>query len=679
MVKPALVLLLLTLGGCLSTYQYSYPTTPTSTYEQPSYPLGYVAQYSNLTVVIQLPFGGAMLISSYVVLSIMDSTNTNAIVSFDDSNAMHCNGGTTCSLYWNVTSSASYYLKVSAKTNLELSNLAVYYLFVSANNNAILRVTDVLRQHVIKYFNVLQEANVTLTLSPASGTTYFTLLNLDPTDSSHMRVSTTTDLTPTTTLNSVGTYTIDLVAGYYAVLVHTNTPSSVSISTQSDPYPCPYTNDFADYFTLFTGCTRASVTSTGSGLPCITYDYNSQVCLACMNGYSVSKGSCVIATSCGPREYYHFGSCYPVSSTCDQYDPYTGNCYSCANSTQYQLINGQCVLSINYCATDFHLVNSICVSNFCGTFDKSSGLCLTCITAAYVLSSGKCLPVDCGLGAYYSVKASGCVNSSTTCLNFSIIYEVCYSCISNYVLLNGVCTQYSNTNNCQIYSFAANVCTTCNDGFYVLNGGCIQNPNCSIGQVLVNGICILNPVSCNSNQVLVNGQCITMPKNCFNLNMYFQCTQCAPNFQIVAGNCLYCNGPNANFPCTTCPASQYVDSSGNCRSISPFCVAFNSGDGSCLSCTNGLTPVNGVCCDVNQVYQNGQCALQTVVQPAIISNNGGSSGSSGSSSQGSYGGYGGSVNLRSKYGPYCAKINPQTQVCTACRNGHYFDKGGSCV
>jgi hypothetical protein len=371
-----------------------------------------------------------------------------------------------------------------------------------------------------------------LTISPYGnlGNNYFSLLTMSPASPSGLTVLSSIDLVPITVSGNVGTFIQDLVGGYYAVVVHTNSANSITITTQTDIYPCPYTNNFTDYFTVFPGCSRSPTISTGSGLPCITYDYNSQVCLACMSGYSVSSGICVTSTSCGPRQYYHFGNCYDVSSSCGQFDPYTGNCLSCASGLQSQLVNGQCIQNTNFCNPGYYLVNSYCVSTTCGTFNKYNGQCLTCITAAYFLSSGQCLPIDCGNNKYYSVNASACTDIPSTCSNFSITYEVCYTCILGYSLFNGICTMYSNTNNCNIYNYAANVCSTCNSGFYVLNGGCIQNPTCALGQILSNGICILSSTACNQNQVIINSQCVNLPPNCLTLNTYFQCTLCSSNY-----------------------------------------------------------------------------------------------------------------------------------------------------
>lgn len=84
--KIAVVLLLSFLGTAQSVYKYQYPATTTSTYQVPAYPLGNLNPNDIVTIVMELPLGGAILMSSYVILSIMDASNTKTIVSFDDSN-----------------------------------------------------------------------------------------------------------------------------------------------------------------------------------------------------------------------------------------------------------------------------------------------------------------------------------------------------------------------------------------------------------------------------------------------------------------------------------------------------------------------------------------------------------------------------------------------------------------
>lgn len=154
-VRSILLALLLLSGAAQSIYKYQFMATATSPYQIPSYPLGTLRQGDNLAIIIQLPVGGAMLLSSYVLISIMDNTNTKTLTTFDDSSPSKCNGGTVCTLSWAVTATGSYNIRVySVDPNTEQRSLAIYYLLVSVNGNVILRVVDSLRQHIIKYFYV---------------------------------------------------------------------------------------------------------------------------------------------------------------------------------------------------------------------------------------------------------------------------------------------------------------------------------------------------------------------------------------------------------------------------------------------------------------------------------------------------------------------------------------------
>jgi hypothetical protein len=154
-IRAILLVLLVLEGAAQSVYKYQFVASASSTYQIPSYPLGTLRQGDNLAIIIQLPMGGAMLLSSYVLISIMDNTNTKTIMTFDDANPSQCNGGTVCTLSWAVTATGTYNIRVySADPNTEQRSLAIYYLLVSVNGNVILRVTDSLRQHIIKYFYV---------------------------------------------------------------------------------------------------------------------------------------------------------------------------------------------------------------------------------------------------------------------------------------------------------------------------------------------------------------------------------------------------------------------------------------------------------------------------------------------------------------------------------------------
>lgn len=120
----------------------------------------------------------------------------------------------------------------------------------------------------------------------------------------------------------------------------------------------------------------------------------------------------------------------------------------------------------------------------------------------------------------------------------------------------------------------------------------------------------MNPGLCNSQQQLINNLCVNLPTNCKQLNLFYQCSQCADSYQLQAGDCIKCTGNNPNFPCITCPANSYVDSLGRCQLANEYCNGYNALTGSCLACINGAAPVNGVCCNVGYYYQTNGCFQQ---------------------------------------------------------------------
>lgn len=601
------LLLLLTLTTSISQLTYTFSATATSTVQIPSYLLGSLIQGVTVTIKIQTAYTGFTLGSSSVQLSIMDGANANVVQALGGS--LQCSGS-ACSVNWTVPSSASYYLQVQELVSAETSRLVIYYLTASSNNSTFLKVSDILRQNVVKQFYIGTSGNYSLTLSPASSSSfYLTLLTMDPTDSLHLRVLSAADLTPVDTTNNIKTYNLSFSTGFYGIIVHTDIATSVTVKYWTDTYFCPFSSSYQDYYSVFSGCSFSSTVSvSSSAFPCTNYDYTNNICVGCAPGYLLSQGLCTINNSCGARQYSSFGVCYNVSETCGQFDAYTGACQ-------------------------------------------------TCITTAYYLSSGQCLPINCGINLYYSVSQSACISLPVNCANFSITTEQCSTCNAGSYLYNGSCNQYPNSANCKLFSFTQNACITCNTGYTLQNGACSVVFVCPSGQQLVNGICILNPTTCSSNQVLINSQCVNLPANCLGLNIYYQCTQCAQNYQIVAGYCQLCTGSNSNYPCVTCPQGQFVDSNGNCQSsitvTIQFCLTYSTSGNSCQTCNNGQPPSNGACCDSGQQFNsNGQCVSQQ-------------SSSSGSGSNLS----GGFASTFKVYG-YCASLNVQTKTCVACLPGH---------
>ena len=156
---------------------------------------------------------------------------------------------------------------------------------------------------------------------------------------------------------------------------------------------------------------------------------------------------------CSSRQYYHFGNCYDVNPSCDTFDLYTGDCTSCLNPTQNKLVNGLCVFTNTVvCKEGTYLYGTICISNTCSAA-YNNGSCTACVSTAFYLSNGECLPINCGTNSYFSVKFNTCAAIPVTCSSFSVLTQVCLTCITGYFLQNGVCLQPYGSANCKTWNF----------------------------------------------------------------------------------------------------------------------------------------------------------------------------------------------------------------------------------
>lgn len=136
MIKALLGFLLCSVVLGVSTYSYTFSAQATSAAVQPSYSLGTLTENSTVAITLQLPSPNGASLGNLAV-SIMDKDNTISIQALSFS-------GLTSTVYWVVPANGSYYLKMSGST----ANVVMYYLAVTVNNNAILRVVDVIRNKV---------------------------------------------------------------------------------------------------------------------------------------------------------------------------------------------------------------------------------------------------------------------------------------------------------------------------------------------------------------------------------------------------------------------------------------------------------------------------------------------------------------------------------------------------
>lgn len=388
--------LFLTTAFAISTFSYTFPAQATSPNVRPSYSLGVLNNGSILAVTLQLPNPNGYSLSSLIV-NIMDSTNTNVVQALSFS-------GSTSTAFWNVTANASYNLQVVASSGM--SAVVIYYLSAIVNNISLLKLADVIRQNVFKYFylNPGEAGSISITAYPSSASV--TLLIMGTTN--QFAIIGSTSLIPNSVINGYNQYSVTgLDSGFYALLFTSPYVVAAALTFQSSSYPCPYSSQFADYYADFTGCTSENGAAP-SGLPCINYDSSTLKCTGCLSGYTLAtNGSCVISTNCGSRQYYHFGSCYQVSDSCGEFDPYSGACVTCSDQNHY-VINGQCVSnSLSFCSEGTHLYQTQCISNNCSVVN-SVGECTVCASKAYYITNKTCIAIDCGAGFYFSVSLNNC-------------------------------------------------------------------------------------------------------------------------------------------------------------------------------------------------------------------------------------------------------------------------------
>lgn len=486
---------------------------------------------------------------------------------------------------------------------------------------------------------------------------------------------------PTATPNFVGQvahYSINLNPGYYAfeVTYNTNTPQANQknnfigrISFQTDPYACPYNSDFGDYFSNFQGC---SIASSAQGIPCASFNSITQTCSLCIQGYTLVNGSCYADTSCPARQYFHFGSCYNVSATCGDFNKFTGDCLSCADPANYDLVNGSCVHKTVTCAANQWQKNYVCynASATCATFNPSTGACLTCVSNLYQLNAdGTCtlIVVVCPQGQY--AVGLNCVTIPAECLNFDTTLQKCLACIQGYFVQNGTCQKIvcparqvpskygifcvDVSSLCGTYDSLTGNCLTCSqNGYTVRNGACVQigsalagcqerqtlgygpcenaDANCKTFNLITNacevcndgyyidytGKCALS-AKCGVGQWSVNGQCIGIPDNCLSVDSLGLCTTCvSSNYRLQQGQCVFFK---------TCTGQQYLNSAGQCVDVNANCGTWNPSNGQCITCKDAsVSPTSGICCPSGQVYSGNTCVDATTLQNSYQSATGSS-------------------------------------------------------
>lgn len=350
MIKLLLLALLLTFTASQTTYTYPYNGMANTIYAPPSFSLGALTAGQTLNITVSFP----------------QATGSTFNIQLRDVNNNALTPGVVIPL--SSAGTASYTVQTTGTYRLRITpinkalDVSIFYLAVLKNGASLLNVVDVLRNNIVKYIWLSQTTNLTVSHNGGPVTLYAM--------ASTNKWSYATTVSGTLVQSAFQyqyTYS-QLPMGYYTITVNTPSINSGYLEFRTNSYPCPYPTSQSDVYSIFTGC---SSTDTGYtfGLPCTNNDFSTGACLSCLYGFTLYNGKCLTNTACGPRQYFHFGDCYPVDTSCNTFDYYTGACTSCVNSGQIAK-DGQCVNENGTgneitCPTNTHQYLTYCIPDSC--------------------------------------------------------------------------------------------------------------------------------------------------------------------------------------------------------------------------------------------------------------------------------------------------------------------------
>jgi hypothetical protein len=307
-------------------------------------------------------------------------------------------------------------------------------------------------------------------------------------------------------------------------------------------------------------CVNGTCDDTGGTITC-TCDtlWEGQFCDACISGYHVELGMCVVDESCAATD-----PC--VNGTCGD----TGGVISCACDTGYAGAN------CDVCDVGYHdeggtcVVDETCTASSCvnGTCDDTGGIVVCTCDVGW----GGVTCDACDIG--YHLEAGACVVDET--------------CATN-PCANGTCDDSGGVVVCTCDpGWAGFNCNSCDVGYHLEAGSCVLDESCTATDPCVNG-------TCNDSTGIIVCDC---DANWLGTN----CDTCPADRYDCDGDAA--NGCEAYVDCR-CTANTETRS---CYDAFPTATQFNApcqaGTQTCNAdgltwgpCLNQVTPVPEVCGD----------------------------------------------------------------------------------
>jgi hypothetical protein len=340
-------------------------------------------------------------------------------------------------------------------------------------------------------------------------------------------------------------------------------------------------------------CGQGDQWSSVGGGTCIScYVSNCQqcsspyVCSLCNQGYQIDGGSC---QQCSLDHYSTGDVCYPCHSTCNSCTGSATACTSCISGYGLPISYTLC----QECTTDQFLINdhSPCYDcdPSCKTCEISSSTCLSCNYPFKLLSSS--CSSTCDSNQYWSSDTGGRCNDCPTVCTQCTGPSACTSCISNHILVNGVCTpcdshEYASGNQCHECDAS---CLTCESSA----GFCLTCPPESIYDAELHTC-----TGCTSNQIWDSGNCQTCTPPCATCSgAVDSCTSCQTDHGLTGNECLSCNGN-----------LFYRGPLLSCGTCTPPCATCSGSATSCLTCEPNHGIISGnqcQACATNQFWTDG--------------------------------------------------------------------------
>lgn len=173
---------------------------------------------------------------------------------------------------------------------------------------------------------------------------------------------------------------------------------------------------------------------------CDEYNQFSGACLSCKGTYILSSnGTCyppqynqMASNGCQPRQYRVGNTCTNVDPNCNLFDLYTGFCITCVDPNKFlDKSSGKCFSNTEICADRYYLdpITRTCqeVSQYCNSYDRATGYCLSCTYGLTLFRGGCMLLTPCGNKQYRNQEGM-CVDADPNCKGVDQLTGKCTSC-----------------------------------------------------------------------------------------------------------------------------------------------------------------------------------------------------------------------------------------------------------